>query len=241
MSAATGGTGAWSVDQLAAVIDHTLLKAEATPADIGRLCEEAIKHRFHTVCVNPLYVAEASRILGASPVRVCTVAGFPLGANRTELKVDEARRAIDDGAAEVDMVLWIGGIKARRNDQVRLDIEAVVNACHKAKALCKVILETCLLTPTEKETACRLCVEAGADFVKTSTGLNAAGATVEDVRLLKRCVADHGVGVKAAGGIRTLASALAMLNAGATRIGTSNSVAIIRETIAAMERESRDE
>jgi len=237
MSAVDSVNQAWSADKLAATIDHTLLKPEATAADIGRLCEEAIKHRFFAVCVNPIYVSEAARILGASPVRVCTVAGFPLGATRTDIKVEEARRAIGEGAAEVDMVLWVGGLKARRTDLVRLDIEAVASACHTGKALCKVILETCLLSPAEKETACRLCIEAGADFVKTSTGLNSAGATVEDVRLMSRCVSGRGLGVKAAGGIRTLASALAMLSAGATRIGTSNSVAILRETIAALERD----
>ena len=201
MSAADIGMEAWSADRLAATIDHTLLKAEATPVDIGRLCEEAIKHRFFAVCIHPVYVTDAVRILGSSPVRVCTVTGFPLGANRTEIKVEEARRAA-------------------------------------GKALCKVILETCLLTPAERETACRLCVEAGADFVKTSTGLNSGGATIEDVRLMSRCVSAHGLGVKAAGGIRTLASAIAMLNAGATRIGSSNSVAILRETVAALERDS---
>lgn len=238
MSAADIGMEAWSADRLAATIDHTLLKAEATPVDIGRLCEEAIKHRFFAVCIHPVYVTDAVRILGSSPVRVCTVTGFPLGANRTEIKVEEARRAVGEGAAEVDMVLWVGGLKARRLDLVRQDIERVAEACHAGKALCKVILETCLLTPAERETACRLCVEAGADFVKTSTGLNSGGATIEDVRLMSRCVSAHGLGVKAAGGIRTLASAIAMLNAGATRIGSSNSVAILRETVAALERDS---
>ncbi len=236
----SGAAATWAADELAAVIDHTLLRPDATVDDIGRLCDEALEHRFFSVCVNPVYVADAVRFIGAAPVHVCSVAGFPLGAARSDTKADEARRAIADGAAEIDMVLFIGGLKGRRDDLVRRDIEAVVAACREGKALCKVILETCLLTTAEKERACDLCVAAGADFVKTSTGLSASGATVEDVRLLSRKVSARGLGVKAAGGIRTRAAALAMLDAGATRIGSSNSVAILRETIAALERETRD-
>jgi deoxyribose-phosphate aldolase len=218
-------------------MDHTLLKADATPADIDRLCAEAIEYRMHAVCVNPVHVARAAEVLASAPTIVCTVAGFPLGANRCEIKAEEARHAIEDGAVEIDMVMFIGGLKARQDDQVRRDIEAVVEVCRAGKALCKVILETCLLTPSEKERACDLCVAAGADFVKTSTGLSVGGATVEDVRLLHRRVGPHRLGVKAAGGIRTRAAAVAMLNAGATRIGSSNTVAILRETIAALERD----
>jgi len=241
MSPADGGKFAnWTADELAAVIDHTLLKPEATVADIGRLCEEALQHRFFCVCINPVFVSDAVRLIGPAPVHVCTVAGFPLGAARSETKAEEARRAIGDGAAEVDMVLFIGGLKARRDDAVRRDVEAVASVCREGKALCKVIIEACLLTATEKERACDICADAGADFVKTSTGLSTGGATVEDVRLMSRRVAARGLGVKAAGGIRTRAAALAMLDAGATRIGSSNSVVIHRETVAALERE-RDE
>ncbi len=232
------GLKKWSIEELAAVLDHTLLKPEATPTDIDRLCAEAIEYRMHAVCVNPVYVPRAAKMLATSSTHICTVVGFPLGATRSEIKAEEARRAIGDGAEEIDMVLFIGGLKAGLFDEVRRDIETVTSVCHSAKALCKVILENCLLTQSEKERACDLCAEAGADFVKTSTGLNRAGATVEDVRLMSRRVALRGLGVKAAGGIRTRAAALAMLNAGATRIGSSNSVAILRETIAALERES---
>lgn len=235
-----GAAANWTADELAAVFDHTLLKPDATENDIGRLCEEALQHRFFAVCVNPVFVADAVRFIGAAPVRVCSVVGFPLGAARSDIKAEEARRAIGDGAAEIDMVLFIGSLKARRDDAVRRDIEAVIAACRAGSARCKVILETCLLTKEEKERACDLCIAAGADFVKTSTGLSTGGATVEDVRLLHRRVSARGLGVKAAGGIRTRAAALAMLDAGATRIGSSNSVAILRETVAALEREERD-
>jgi deoxyribose-phosphate aldolase len=241
MSPADGGVAAmWTADEVAATIDHTLLKPDATAADVGRLCDEALQHRFFSVCINPVFVTDAVQFLGAAPINVCTVAGFPLGATLSEIKAEEARRAIGDGASEIDMVLFVGGLKARQDDAVRRDIEAVASVCREGKAVCKVILEVCLLTPAEKERACDLCVAAGADFVKTSTGLSTGGATVEDVKLMSRRVADRGLGVKAAGGIRTRAAALAMLDAGATRIGSSNSVAIIRETIAALERE-RDE
>jgi len=241
MKSPMGGSKSWTVEELAAVMDHTLLKPDATAGDIDRLCAEAAEYRMHAVCVNPVYVSRAAKMLASTPTAVCTVAGFPLGASRPDTKADEARRAIEDGASEIDMVLFIGALKGGDDAAVRRDLEAVVEVCRAGKALCKVILETALLNQAEKERACDLCAAAGADFVKTSTGMAGGGATVEDVRLLSRRVSARGVGVKAAGGIRTRAAALAMLNAGATRIGSSNSVSILRETVAALERDADDE
>lgn len=214
--------------QLASQIDHTLLKPQATPADIARLCEEAASHGFKAVCVNPVYVATAARHLEGRAVRVCAVVGFPLGAAVTATKVDEARRAIADGAVEIDMVAFLGGVKAGLDDAVRADIAAVVRVCRDYGALCKVIIETCLLTDDEKDRAARLCVEAKADFVKTSTGFSTGGATAEDVARLAAIARPAGLGVKASGGIRTLDDAIRMLQAGATRLGTSGSVEILR-------------
>jgi len=217
--------------ELARLIDHTILKPEATPADIQRLCAEARQHSFMAVCVNPLFTSEAAAHLRGSGVRVCTVVGFPLGASRSEAKTFETRQAIADGAVEIDTVIPVGLLKAGLDDAVRRDIEQVVAQSHKGGALCKVIFETCLLTQAEKERACRLCVEAGADFVKTSTGFSSGGATAEDVALMARLVAPK-LGVKASGGIRTAADALRMVAAGATRLGTSKSVDILKELAA---------
>lgn len=212
---------------IARYIDHTLLKPEATPAQIERLCAEAREYGFAAVCVNPLYVALAAQLLSGAETAVCTVVGFPLGATTTEVKVFEAKQAIQSGAREVDMVIAIGLLKAGDRDAVREDIRRVAEACHTANAVCKVIIETALLTEEEKAVASQLVVEAGADFVKTSTGFSTAGATVGDVALMKRTVGDRAK-IKAAGGVRSLADAEAMIEAGADRIGTSGGVALVQ-------------
>jgi deoxyribose-phosphate aldolase len=206
--------------QLAAMIDHTLLKAEATPAMVDKLCAEARAYRFASVCVNPYNVAQCARALQGSGVLVGSVAGFPLGAALAEVKAYEAERAIADGANEIDMVLNIGALKAGLYAVVRDDMAAVAHACHSHGAHSKVILETCLLSDEEKVAACLLAVQAGVDYVKTSTGLSSGGATAQDVALM-RAVVGPGLGVKAAGGIRTCETALAMVAAGATRLGAS--------------------
>ena len=217
---------------IAGLIDHTLLKPEATATDIERLCREAMEFGFWSVCVNPFNVRQAATCLKGSTVKVCTVVGFPLGANLTETKVYETRFAIRDGASEIDMVINVGALKAGNDSVVRSDIQSVVQACREGHALCKVILETGLLTDAEKTRACQLCVEAGADFVKTSTGLGAGGATVADVALMARLVKPHGLGVKASGGIRSLLDLQKMVGAGATRVGTSSGVKIVQEAVA---------
>jgi deoxyribose-phosphate aldolase len=207
-------------------IDHTLLKPEATPAQIEHLCDEARRYQFASVCVNPLYVALCARLLADSPVAVCSVIGFPLGATSSAAKVCEARQALDAGARELDMVLAVGLLKAGHYAEVLADIRGVVAACHERGALCKVILETVLLDDAEKVAACLLAAHAGADFVKTSTGFAASGATTHDVALMRRAVG-AAVGVKASGGIRSAETARAMLAAGATRIGASASVHLL--------------
>ncbi|OAT80427.1 deoxyribose-phosphate aldolase [Desulfotomaculum copahuensis] len=214
--------------QLAAMIDHTLLKPTAGTEDIRRLCIEAVRDGFAAVCVNPVHVATAARFLTGSPVAVCTVTGFPLGANTPETKAQEARQAASAGAAEVDMVLNIGALKDGDDALVEADIRGVVAAIKAVKqdGLVKVILETGYLTEEEKVRACRLAGQAGAHFVKTSTGFGPAGATAADVALLRRSI-PAAMGVKAAGGIRTIDQALAMIAAGATRLGTSSGVAIV--------------
>lgn len=213
--------------QLAGMIDHTLLKANATKAEITKLAEEAKTHKFASVCVNPTWVKLAAEILKDTPeVKVCTVIGFPLGATTPEVKAFETTNAIANGATEVDMVINIGALKDKDYDLVKSDIQAVVNAA-KGKALTKVILETCLLTEEEIEKASQLSVEAGADFVKTSTGFSTGGATVENVALMRKTVG-AGVGVKASGGVRSLEDAQAMIQAGANRIGASSGVSIVK-------------
>ncbi len=212
--------------QLARMIDHTLLKPEATPQQIEQLCEEALTYHFATVCVNPVYVPLAAEKLRGSDVGVCTVVGFPLGATPTAVKVCEAQLAIAEGAGEIDMVLPIGLLKAGEDEAVQGDIAAVAAVCHAEGAHLKVIIEAALLTDEEKVRACRLAKEAGADFVKTSTGFARSGAKVEDVALMRRTVGPE-MGVKAAGGIHTYEEAMAMIEAGATRIGASRSLQII--------------
>ena len=209
----------------AKTIDHTLLKPEATAADIQALCREAKQYGFASVCVNTCYVKLASELLRGSGVKVCCTVGFPLGAMAPKAKAFEAAQAVADGAEEVDMVLWIGALRQGNTAAVQADIEGVVNACHP-RAIVKVILETCLLTDAQIETACRLCVAAGADYVKTSTGFSTAGATAEHVALMKRAVGGRAK-VKAAGGIRTYEDAKRMIDAGADRIGASAGIAIV--------------
>ncbi|KQC48120.1 deoxyribose-phosphate aldolase [Geobacillus stearothermophilus] len=210
---------------IANMIDHTLLKPEATKEQIVQLCAEAKQYGFASVCVNPSWVKTAARELSGTDVRVCTVIGFPLGATTPETKAFETKNAIENGAREVDMVINIGALKSGADDWVERDIRAVVEAA-AGKALVKVIIETALLTDDEKVRACQLAVKAGADYVKTSTGFSGGGATVEDVALMRKTVGDN-VGVKASGGVRDRKTAEAMIEAGATRIGTSSGVAIV--------------
>ena len=214
------------MNELASYIDHTLLKPEATESQIRALCAEARQWRFASVCVNPRWAATAAEELRGSRVKVCTVIGFPLGASVSAVKEFEARRAVADGADELDMVVSVGDLKAGRDEYVRSDIAAVVRGAQGRTV--KVIIEACLLTDEEKARACRLAAAAGADFVKTSTGFSTGGATVHDVALM-RAVVGPDVGVKAAGGIHTRAEAEEMIAAGATRIGASAGAAICRK------------
>lgn len=207
------------------LIDHTLLKPEATKAQIEKLCGEAAEYDFKSVCVNPYYVKYAKELLKESDVLVCTVIGFPLGQNTTAIKVSETKDAIQNGADEIDMVINIGALKSKDGDYVLNEIKEIRNAC-KGKTL-KVIIETCLLTDEEKITACKLSKEAGADFVKTSTGFSTHGATVEDVKSMRETVGED-MGVKASGGIRDRETALKMVEAGATRLGVSAGVEIVK-------------
>lgn len=213
---------------LATYMDHTLLKPEATAADIDRVVAEARQFGTASVCVNPYWVARVTAGLAGSGVKTCTVIGFPLGATSTASKVAETRDATAHGAQEIDMVINIGELKAGNDDAVRSDISAVANAAHEAGALLKVIIETCLLSNEEKRRACELSVAGGADFVKTSTGFSTGGATTADITLMRETVGPE-LGVKASGGIRTLEAAIAMIEAGATRLGVSAAVSILEE------------
>lgn len=206
------------------LIDHTLLKQDAQPEQIVKLCEEAKEFDFMSVCVNPAYVPLAAECLKGSSVKVCTVIGFPLGMNLTRTKVDEAKLCIAQGAQEIDMVINVGMLKAGHDDYVREEIRLLKEVA--GKLVLKVIIETCLLTDEEKVRACRLAKEAGADFVKTSTGFSTGGATAHDVKLMRETVGPE-MGVKASGGVRTHEDLLAMVEAGANRIGTSNGTKII--------------
>ena len=214
---------------VAGMIDHTLLKPDATRAEIEKLCREAAEFRFATVCVNPVWVAEAARLLRGSGVGVCSVVGFPLGATTADVKHYETRRAIFDGAVEIDMVINVGALKSADLRTVERDIEAVVEPCRQCGAISKVIIEAALLTDEEKITACTLSKAAGADFVKTSTGFGPGGATAADVALMRRVVGAD-MGVKAAGGVRDLEGLRAMVAAGATRVGASAGVKIVQES-----------
>jgi deoxyribose-phosphate aldolase len=221
---AAGGAG-----DVASYIDHTLLKPDATETEIDRLCAEAAEWRFATVCVNPTWVARAARRLKGTGVGVCAVVGFPLGATTPDVKQYEARRAIFDGANEIDMVINVGALKSGDVRLVGDDIRMVVAACDPCGVTSKVILETALLTDEEKVTACTLAKAAGADFVKTSTGFGPGGATAADIALMRRSVGQE-MGVKASGGVRDLEQMKAMVAAGATRIGASAGVRIVKES-----------
>lgn len=214
------------VQNVAGIIDHTLLKADATKEQIKVLCEEAREYKFASVCVNPTWVKYASELLQGSDVKVCTVIGFPLGANTPETKAFEVKNAIENGAEEVDMVINIGALKDKNDELVERDIRAVVEAA-KGKALTKVIIETSLLTEEEKVRACKLSVQAGTDYVKTSTGFSTGGATAEDVALMRKTVGT-GIGVKASGGVRNTEDANKIIEAGASRIGASAGVSIVK-------------
>jgi len=213
---------------IAKLIDHTLLKPEAASAQIRTLCEEAVRLGFASVCINPWYVPLAAELVRGSTVKVCTVVGFPLGATMPQVKVFETEQAIKNGADEIDMVINIGALKSGEDEAVESDICGVVDASHRGDAICKVILEMALLTGEEKIRACRAAKNADADYVKTSTGFGPGGATVEDVSLM-RSIAGPKMGIKAAGGIRTLEDLKKMLAAGATRIGSSSGVKILEE------------
>lgn len=222
---ATGGAAAG----VAGLIDHTLLKPDATRQDIEKLCREAAEHHFATVCVNPTWVALCSKLLAHSTVGVCTVVGFPLGATTPDVKHYETRRSIFDGAREVDMVINVGALKSGDLRAVERDIEAVTLPCRDCGVISKVIIEAALLTDEEKITACTLSKAAGADFVKTSTGFGPGGATAADVALMRRVVGEE-MGVKAAGGVRDLEGLKAMVEAGASRVGASAGVKIVQQS-----------
>jgi deoxyribose-phosphate aldolase len=222
---ATGGAPA----DVASLIDHTLLKPDATRANIEELCREAAQFKFATVCINPTWVALASRLLASTDVRVCSVVGFPLGATTSDVKAYETQRAIFDGAREIDMVINVGALKSGDLRRVERDIEAVVAPCRACGVLSKVIIEAALLTDPEKVTACTLAKAAGADYVKTSTGFGPGGATADDVALMRRTVGAD-MGVKAAGGVRDLAGMKAMIAAGASRVGASAGVKIVQQS-----------
>jgi len=210
--------------------DHTILKADATSAQVDELCREALKYDFYSVCVNSCYVSKCSQMLKESDVKIAAVVGFPLGACTTKSKAFETSEACRDGASEIDMVINVGALKDGKYDYVRSDIKAVVDAAAEYDAIVKVIIETCLLTKEEKITACKLSEEAGAAFVKTSTGFSTGGATIEDVMLMKSIVGDR-LQVKASGGIRDYETTMKMIEAGADRIGASASVNIMKTEV----------
>jgi deoxyribose-phosphate aldolase len=218
--------------QIASWIDHTLLKPEATAAQIRTLCQEAMQHHFVTVCINPVYIPLACGILRDAPVDICTVVGFPLGAVLPEFKVYETLSCINAGASEIDMVINVGALKSEAYGLLMNEVQSVASTAHNQGAMVKVILENSLLTRREKIIACLISQAAGADFVKTSTGFGTGGATVEDVELMRGVVGSD-MGVKAAGGIRSYSDAMAMIKAGASRLGTSAGVKILQEAEAA--------
>jgi deoxyribose-phosphate aldolase len=221
---AAGGAG-----DVAGMIDHTLLKADASRTEVEQLCREAAEYRFASVCVNPTWVATCVRLLHGTSVKVCSVVGFPLGATTPDVKHYETRRALFDGAREIDMVINVGALKSGDLRVVERDIEAVAEPCREAGAISKVIIEAALLTDDEKVTACTLAKAAAADYVKTSTGFGPGGATAADVALMRRVVGEE-MGVKAAGGVKDLDALKAMVAAGATRIGASAGVRIVQES-----------
>jgi len=226
------GTG-WTINRVAKTIDHTLLQPHATEDDIRRLCNEAIQYGFAAVCVNPIYVPLAYQVLKGTDIKICTVVGFPLGSTFSEVKVEEARRAVEEGASELDMVISLPMLKSRRYDYVEEEIREIKRAI--GGNILKVIIECCYLTDEEKIAAAKIIERAGADFVKTSTGFGPFGAKIEDVKLLRSVLSPH-VKIKAAGGIRTGEQALSFLEAGADRIGTSSGTRIIEELKQMLER-----
>jgi len=228
----TGGPPQLGPEEIAGMIDHTILKPEASADDVRRLCEEALQYHFYSVCVNPVYVKLAADILRKSKVKVCAVVGFPLGAADPQIKLLEARKALREGAREIDMVINIGALKSGDDKLVLRDIRGVAEACREGRGWSKVILETSLLTDEEKVRACELGMKAGINYVKTSTGFSTGGATAEDIALMARTVASKKLGVKASGGVRTYDDAMKMIQNGATRIGSSNSVKIVEEASA---------
>ena len=215
-----------SVEQLAAMIDHTFLKPFGNDSDIIKLCDEARKYGFAMVAINPAEVKTCVELLKGSKVRVGAAIGFPLGQNTVESKAFETRDAIEKGATEIDTVINVRALQKGDTETIRREIEDMVSICRPKGVICKVILETCYLTDLEKETVCKIAKSAGVDFVKTSTGFGTAGATVADIALMRGVVGEK-IGVKASGGVRDLEAALAMIDAGATRIGTSSGVAIV--------------
>jgi deoxyribose-phosphate aldolase len=217
-----------TASEVAALIDHTLLKADAIESDIRKLCAEAREYGFASVCIHPSWVPLATKLLSGAKSKVCTVVGFPLGATSTIAKVCETQEALADGAKEIDMVINVGALKSGNRDTVQSEIGSITEVAHKNGAICKVIIETCLLTQAEKILASKLAKAAGADFVKTSTGFSTGGATTDDVKLMRQTVGSA-MGVKASGGIRTLSELTAMVAAGATRIGASAGVTIVEE------------
>jgi deoxyribose-phosphate aldolase len=223
----SSGESSPTPEEIAQMIDHTILKPEASIADIEKLCDEARDHHFYSVCVNPTYVKQSSQLLSGSDVKVCCVVGFPLGASSPETKAMEARRAIREGAKEIDMVINVGAMKSGNEELVLRDIRTVSEACRDGSALLKVILETSLLTAAEIVRVCEMSMKAGADFVKTSTGFGSAGAKAENIRLMAHTVAPRNLGVKASGGVRTYEDAMEMIQAGATRIGASSGIKIV--------------
>lgn len=218
------------MSQLASIIDHTLLKPDATVGQIEQLCHEAVTYKFGAVCVNSYWVKHCKETLGDSEVKIATTIGFPLGAMSTKAKKSETKRAIKDGAVEVDMVINIGELKSGNLEAVARDIRGVVKEAHQRDAIVKVIIETCLLTDEEKVAACQIAMEAEADFVKTSTGFSTGGATVEDIALMRGVVGEK-LGVKASGGVRGYADAIRMVEAGASRIGASSGIRIVEEEL----------
>lgn len=224
------GSESTTSNDIAKFIDHTLLKPEATFDQVTHLCNEAREYGFASVCVNPCFVSHCATLLKGTAVKVCTVIGFPLGANATATKAFEARQAIGDGATEIDMVINVGALKSVRDDLVYEDIRAVVEAAEEGGAICKVILETSILNDDEKVRACQASRRAKAHFVKTATGFGPGGATVEDVTLMRNSISGTDMGVKASGGVRNLQDAQRMIDAGATRIGASAGVRIVKES-----------
>ena len=214
------------MENISEYIDHTTLKPDVTPKDIKKLCVEALQYKFVSVCVNPCFVALCSNLLKDSGVKVCAVIGFPLGANTTQVKIFEAEKAIYEGAEEIDVVINIGQLKEKEYQYVENEIKEIVKVAKEKKVLTKVIIETCLLDNNEKIKACEIVVKAGADFVKTSTGFSTGGAKVEDIELMKLATKGK-IEIKASGGIRDYETALQMIEAGATRIGTSSGIKIV--------------